>query len=375
MCDVYSVCMSIKKVFIISLIIGLLIPIITHAQIQITEIMYDPEGSDTKREWVEIYNNSDQSIDHSTWFLHENNVFHKLVAQAGSIVSAKSYAIIVDSIPEVLADYASYVGPIFDSVFSLNNTGETISLANSQKSLIDTFTYNSEMGAMSDGNSIQINDGVHVVAGPTFGEVNKTESELPVVEESTSVTSTTTSTSNTSTTDSTHSEQVTVSNYVPTSPFKIGAGRDRTVSINTPLEFEAYLSKPEFKPRFHWNFGDFNEDGGRKTTHVYVNTGVYEVVLEGKTKEYAGISRTQIHVIEPQLEIVQSTTSISIHNQSKQEINIGNFVLNFKKDYISIPRNTIVAGGASITTPIATSTILQSFEYPNGEIYRQFDTI
>ncbi len=367
--------MSIKKVFIICLIISLLIPAITHAQIKISEIMYDPLGSDTKREWIEVFNESNQDVDLSTWFFYEGNVFHKLVAQTQSILPAGSYAIIVDSIVEVLADHSDFSGVIFDSVFSLNNTGESISIADSQKMVINTVTYSADMGASNDGNSLQINDKTIITADQTFGIINKTENELPIIDDSPSTASTTPLNSTSPTNDSTHSEQVTVSNYIPSSLFKIGAGRDRTVSINTEIDFEAYLSKTEIKPRFHWNFGDFDEDRGQKVKHIYNNEGVYEVVLEGRGNGYTGISRTQVHAIRPQLSIVHSTSTIIIYNNSKQEINLGDFRFNFEEGKKVIPRNTILAGTVSISMSVATSTILRSFEYPNGQIYMSFDTI
>jgi hypothetical protein len=366
--------MSIKNFFIISAIIGLLIPTVMHAQIKINEIMYDPAGSDTKREWIEVYNAGTQSVDISTWYLHENNIFHKLVATRGSILPAGSYAILADSIPEVLAEYSEYIGLIFDSVFSLNNTGETISMANPQKELVDTLTYTSEIGANNDGNSLQMNNGSLITAGPTFGIVNKTQAEPPIVDTKESATSTSTTKTPTSR-DSTHNQQEGVSTYTPSADFKVGAGRDRIVSINTPIDFEAYISKSDIQPKYTWNLGDFDTDSGKKIDHIYRHVGTYEVVLEAKTKEYTGISRTEVQVVEPELDIATSTSGISLHNKSKQELNIGGFVFGFIKDSFAIPRNTIITGGGTITLDIATSTVLQSFDYPNGEIYQQFDTI
>jgi len=226
--------MSIKKIFIISFIIGLLIPFITNAQVKITEVMYDPAGSDTKREWIEVFNSGLESIDLSTYFFFEGNVYHKLVAQSGSILESGAYAIIVDSVAEVLADYVGFAGLIFDSTFSLNNTGETISMANSAKEIINTFTYSSEMGANNDGNSLQINDGIVVTAMPTFGSLNKTESEVLIDDSNTDTSSSSNSDTNSSSSGSsnvsTHDQQVGVSNYTPTASFKVGAGRKRVVT-------------------------------------------------------------------------------------------------------------------------------------------------
>lgn len=374
---VYSYSMSIKKFLITSFIISLFVPIIIHAQVKITEIMYDPAGSDTKREWIEVLNIGTGSIDLSTYFFFENNVYHKLVAQSNALLGAGSYAIIVDSIAEVIADYTNFMGQIFDSTFSLNNTGEPIVIANPVKETIDTFTYTSDMGANNDGNSLQINDGIVITAMPTFGLINKTESETPEDDSGTSTSSggSTDGGSSSSSNTSTHEQQTSVSNYTPTADFKIGAGRKRFVSLNTPVDFEASLSKNTIKPRYIWNFGDFNIDKGRKTTHIYEYPGIYEVVLEGKTSEYTAISRTEIRVIEPELDITEATTTINVHNKSKKEMNLGGFKFVFSKGFFEIPRNTIIAAGATLSMNKDQGIVLQSFKYPNGEIYVQFDTI
>lgn len=357
--------MFIKNFLIVSFI-SLVLPMYAYAQIRITEVMYDPAGSDTKREWIEIFNEGNIDIDLSTYFLFENNVYHKLVAQTDSIIHSGSYAIIADSITEVLADYSDFTGLIFDSVFSLTNIGESISVANPQKVLTDTFEYTSEMGANNTGQSLQIN-GVNVItASPTFGIINKTESES-IEAEATSTSSN--SSGSSSSNDSSHSQQIETTTYQPTT-FKVGAGRDRVVSINTPIDFEAYISKENLIPRYLWNFGDFKTETGRKNTHIYRDTGIYEVVLEAKTKGYTGISRTEVQVVKPQLTILKATSTISIHNDSKQEINIGGFVFDYEKGQFKIPSNTIVKGENSIFLDVATSTILKSFQYPNSEIYQ-----
>ncbi len=365
--------MSIKKAFIISFIIGLLIPFLASAQIKISEIMYDPAGSDTKREWIEVYNAGTAAIDLSTYFFLENNVFHKLVAQAGSMLPSGAYAIIVDSVAEVLADYTGFAGLVFDSAFSLNNTGEPLVMADAQKITVDSFSYTADMGAAGDGNSLQITDGKVVTAGPTFGATNKTESEIPESEEETS-TSTPETTSGTSGSTgsggtSSHEQQVAATTYMPTADFKLGAGRTRTVLTNTPIEFEAQVSKRDIKPKLAWNFGDLETDTGRAIKHIYEHPGTYQVVLEGKTSEHTAVSRTEVIVYEPDLAFEQATGTLSIVNRLKKEVNIGGFVLNFISGFKVIPVNTLIKGGDSITVNRRPEEILESIEYPNGKTY------
>lgn len=365
--------MSIKKIFFISCIISLLIPIITQAQIKITEIMYDPEGTDTKREWIELFNSGGTSVDLSTYFFFENNVFHKLVPQGSSILSPGEYAVIVDSVAEVIAEYKNFMGQVFDSTFSLNNTGETISIANATKEIIDTVSYTSEVGASNDGNSIQINGEDKIIALPTFGEINSTENQISV---ESPVSGTTTSITENSSDISTHTQQESLSTYTQSSGFKVGAGRDRMISIYTPIDFQVQISKSDMSPKFLWNFGDFTTVQGKKVKHIYEYEGVYEVVVEGRSKDVQSISRTQVVVVEPRLTVKQATSTLSIQNNSKNEINLGGFMLRFNTgDSYQIPRNTIIAGGAQIHKTIMPDLHILELVYPNGEIYQRFDTI
>ncbi len=46
------------------------------AEVVISEIMYDVSGSDTDREWVEVYNNSSSAVDFTSWKLFEANTNH-----------------------------------------------------------------------------------------------------------------------------------------------------------------------------------------------------------------------------------------------------------------------------------------------------------
>lgn len=370
--------MSIKKTFIVGIIIGLLVPVMTYGQVRITEIMYDPEGSDTKREWIEVFNEGSTAVDLNTYFFFEGNVFHKLVAQGASVLEPGSYAIIVDSIAEVVAEYTGFMGQIFDSAFSLNNTGETISMANASKVIIDTATYGSDMGASNDGNSLQINGGVIIAAGPTFGELNKTESETPISQEDEEDSSDVqTSTSGTTLSgNSSHTQQESVSTYTAPASFKVGIGRKRTVSINTPIEFFAQVSKADVKPRFNWNLGDFTLKKGSKVTHIYEHEGVYEVVLDSKSSGNTVVSRTQVHVVVPDISITRASSSIIFKNNSKQEVNIGGFGLIYAGgDTYTIPQNTIISGKSEIRKKIDLEQVVQDFVYPNGEIYHKFDTI
>jgi hypothetical protein len=356
---------------VVGICVGLLVPLSIGAQVRISEILYDPEGSDAKREWVEVFNSGSDSVDLATYFLLENAVYHKLIAQSGSILEAGAYAIIADSVPDVLADHPDFTGLIFDSAFSLTNTGETIGIANAQKVIVDEFTYAASMGAAGDGQSIQITEDTVVHAGMTFGLENRTVSE-DVESDDTASTTPGGSSGSSSGGDSSHSQPEPKETYVPSGSFKIGAGRDRLVLINTPIVFHAALSKPEASPSFRWNLGDFTERSGRKVVHTYHYPGTYQVVLEGKNRDHTAVSRTEVTVHALQLEVVQATTTLSFTNRLSDEVNLGGFRMNFMGNRRRIPENTIIRAGGTLTIHRSPEELLVSMEYPNGTVYQRF---
>jgi hypothetical protein len=364
------ICMKITyiKVLITSFIIGLLIPFVSHAQIVITEIMYDPAGADTKREWIEVFNESNQEIDLTTWFFLENNVFHKITAHTSAILGPGAYAIIADSIPEVLAEYST-IPLIFDSAFSLNNTGEPLSIANPSKEIKHTITYSSEFGANNDGNSLQINEGQIISAVPTPGLINSNTPQVP--KSDTGSTNTSTNNSSTTTSQSTHTQQVPLTTYSASTPFKVGAGRHRIVPMRTPIEFIAETSHTEQSIKYNWNLGDLNTRLGQNITHIYKYPGTYQIVLTATSGQYTSVTRTKVTVIEPQIEITQDQSVIQINNTSKEEINIGDFVLNFIDADIKIPPNTIIEAGGSITISRQPYQVLVSINYFDDTIYTE----
>lgn len=372
------------KFSILAFIIGLLVPFITHAQISITEIMYDPSGTDAKREWIEVYNSSDQTIDLTTWFFFENNVYHKINTNPStpnnSTLAPGQYAIIADSIAEVLIDFPNIIH-IFDSAFSLNNTGEPLAMTNSSKETIDAFIYSIEMGGAGDGNSLQINNGLAVTALPTPGVSNATDSQSPPTDDSgttndTNATSGTDTNSNTNTnsSSSTHSSQTKLTTYTAPIPFKIGAGRPRTIPIKTPVSFEAEISTDKTQDtqdiKYTWNFGDLNTDRGKRVTHIYEYPGTYNVVLEARSQNnQTATTRTKIHIINPELDLLQTDSSISITNISTNEFNIGEFILLYTSGPIPIPRDTIIDAGQTLTIPRHPHHVLIELQFSDQTPY------
>lgn len=155
-------------------------PATVSAQVVISEIMYDlSEGSDTGREWIEVHNTGGEAVNFTEWKLFEQDSNHGLKAIGGETLAPDGYAIIASDAAKFAADWPSYSGLVFDSNFSLNNSGETLVLRCCGKELSDSdsVTYNNTGGGTGDGQALH-RDGSSLTAGkPSPG--NGTIESLP----------------------------------------------------------------------------------------------------------------------------------------------------------------------------------------------------
>lgn len=150
----------------------------------INEIMYNPEGSDSGREWIEIYNEKNFSVNISGWKFYESGTNHGLSLINGTWnLTPNSYAIIADNPEDFLSDYPGVNISLFDSSFSLNNEGEYIAIKNSSLAIIDYVNYSSDWGDDESGFSLEkieplaegnnsLNWGQSITEGGTPGNLN-----------------------------------------------------------------------------------------------------------------------------------------------------------------------------------------------------------
>ncbi|MBI3190242.1 lamin tail domain-containing protein [archaeon] len=125
------------KIVLITIFLLFLLPTI-GSSIYINEVMYDPNGTDTSHEWIELYNNDSDTYNLTGWKLNTNGTNHILNAppiNGGTgtmIIGQGNYAIIVQDASTFLADYL-YNGTVIDSSWTdlSNSMNETIWIRNS----------------------------------------------------------------------------------------------------------------------------------------------------------------------------------------------------------------------------------------------------
>lgn len=332
------------------------------ASVLINEIMYDLPGTDTGREWIELYNDGGEAVDMSKWTLREAETNHKLeVSQGSAVVPANSYAVVADTPSKFLADNPGFSGTIFDSSFSLSNTGETLVLRSGDADM-DTVSYSSDTGGAGDGMSLNRNGGGFKSGNPTPGAMNTSGPGItPPASTTTTSTDTTSTSSNNSTSLGGGSGEVVASHYKTEQQIFPDAGKDRSTLLGSETVFVGSAlgvnKEPLPNAHFVWNFGDGEVREGRQVAHTYHFLGEYIVTLDVTSGEYSQGDRVLIKVVDPTLSISQFIPGkegyTEIKNNGTNELDISRFQLEAGDTKFLVPSGTLI--GANKTIKIANS--------------------
>ncbi len=126
----------------------------------INEIMYNPEGADDKREWLELYNNSGGAITLSGgnggWRFNDgsNHLLNEPAARGSMTIPAGGYAVLADDAPTFLTEHNAFSGILIDTTMSLKNTSATLKISDPSDNEIDSATYDKSWGGNGDGRTL-----------------------------------------------------------------------------------------------------------------------------------------------------------------------------------------------------------------------------
>jgi hypothetical protein len=108
-----------------------------NLKIKISEVLYDATGTDAGNEYVEIYNSSETEVNIAGYKLVDGDLKSKdFVFAGGTLLPAKSFLVVAQKQDIFLQSY-NITNLVGDFTFSLNNSGETIFLKNSNNEIID----------------------------------------------------------------------------------------------------------------------------------------------------------------------------------------------------------------------------------------------
>lgn len=356
--------------------------------VAINEIMYDANGSDAGREWIEILNKSSSTIDLTNWKLNEGGTNHGLTLKQGNKnLSPNSYAIISSSSTKFLEDFPEISSSIFESAISLNNTGETIILKN-QDLKIDEVAYSAEQGAGGNGKSLQLIIGPIGQIGedwkesaPTPGEENRLVVENINATTTEDATTTDDITDNATTTDETSDNQdeslpePEETNQAPTAVFLFSPQEPK---VGETINFDASSSTDSDGEiiSYEWDFGDENlaTSSVATTSHTYATSGEYLITLAVFDDKNASSTATATISVLPEIlqeqEDETPTTTPSENNKIKiseilfnpangdeekefielynlgEQIDISNWSLKYRKENSTSTESIALIGGS-----------------------------
>jgi len=353
---------------------------IVSAQVVITEIMYDVEGSDGGREWVEIYNDGSEDINLSSWSFYEAETNHKLKNENSTVINAGSYAIIADDAAQFQSEWSSVSVLILDSSFSLrskNGIGEYIAIRDADKNDIDALTYTPQEAADGNGASLQKTNTGWIAETPTPGSSNL-EAQPP---------------SDDGEDDTEKDEQEQES---PLPPVEIdgdswpvepqmfarvkSAPRIAMVGADVLLKGEVLGLKKEplEGARCLWTFGDGGSKEGDSVLYHYNYPGKYVVILNASSGEYSASDRVYIEAIPADISIYSVGTGvdsfIGVQNNTKYELDLSWWRLYAGDKFFTIPKDTIILPKSkTIFPPQHTEFDIKTGDnvellYPNGTI-------
>lgn len=246
-----------------------------------TEIMYDIPGSDEDYEWVEIFNKGNEPLTIITgsgansWRFNDGSNHLLNLFQGSETIEPQSFAIIADDGQTFLINYPDFIGTIFQSSMSLANSSDTISLSvDNGQTFFSQVSYENSWGAVGNGMTLEKIDlfggeepenwQESYIIGGTPGQVSSTPP--------------------------------------PNQPPLANAGEDQTNNFGQITFFDGSLSTDPDGDElsYFWDFGDNNSDIGVTTTHQYLATGTYQVILTVTDGELEDSDELIVNVIENQ---------------------------------------------------------------------------
>ncbi len=334
-------------------IVFLTTPFFVIADIRITEIMYNALGSGSSevQDFVELQNTGDVSLDLSS-FKFSDGSDHSISSfeSSSTLIPPQGIAILVSNPSKFLLEWPNFNGTLLDSSVAFTTT-DIASIKNEGGEALDSVSFNSDMGANNDGNSLQLINGQWVSFSPTPGESDVTDSDTPQSQGSSNINSSSTENQSETTTQA--------SSPVFEQQIFANAGADKTTLVGAETMFNGSAlgikKEPLINARYIWNFGDGSFKEGKSVMHTYYFPGTYTVSLDVSSGEYSQGDIAIITVAEAQIKVGEIVSGgegyITISNNGNTDANISKFVLQSATSAFIFPTGTIIKGKTSIRFP------------------------
>mgnify|MGYP001563568601 CR=1 FL=1 len=347
-----------------------------HAAVTINEVMYNPQGADAGREWVELYNSGSEDVTivggsgSGSWRIVDSSN-HTIVDPAGGVgrgsltIPAGGYLILATDPAAFMGEYSGSYS-VAKASLSLNNTGTTISLIDGAGATVDSVAYASGQGGNDNGTSLQISAGEWLQALPTPGAANATQAYIPPADVDD------TSGSDTSSKSSSTSNPGYVAAPLP--QVFADAGEDRAVVVGADAKFVATAydrSRDVINyAKFFWNFGDGSSAEGPWVMHHYSYPGRYAVELTITNTSLRTTSRITVTAEPASVSLAALPLGgVSVQNESGRDLDVSFWIIKEGEQAFTLPEHSVVLKGSAINISAQTlgfAATAARLYYPNG---------
>ena len=315
---------------LIPILVYLFTALCVSAQLQVTEIMYNPSGDDDRREWIEITNTSSTEDLQVSDFLLEDTVRKTIFSFFGDTpLKPKQTAVVVKSRELFQKQFPKYKGTIYTSSFILINTGDRrFRILDQKGQVIDSFRYVSSIGGNGNGNSLHIYEDGGVSEGkPSPGDPNppnpfeeQKEEETPEIKKNSDV-----------------REKI-------QTPETIFVGVDHTYKVFRN-ERRLFIQK--------WNFGDGTKEQ-KNANHIYKNPGTYRIIASFVSGGRERVVEKNVTVIKPNITLhIQNKEEVEIKNNYSENVDISQWRVIDENTIYTFSKNTTIVKNSSIIIPFS----------------------
>ena len=340
--------------FKIFIFICLIVPYFSHAEIIVSEVMYDLEGSDTGNEWLEILNTGSSAVTINDYHFYEAGVHHGLNNESIINLASGEYAVIVQDIDGFISRYGSG-NKLLKSSFSLSNTVEELAISDGDKNIVYSISYDSSFGGQSNGNSLSYGGDGWFQSTPTPG--SDSASNIPVVEASSSSSSSNAISNTKDDENNTARSQKQEIEY-----FNANISTPSFGLTHSDISIKAYVNHVEglkttkqLRGIYYLSFGDGNfleSDIRYDIYYQYKYSGVYTLALEyyesSLSKEIGeepdAFVTKDIVIHEPFISIidVDNTNGITIKNELNTRIDLYKWNLSINNQVFTFPKYSFI---------------------------------
>ncbi len=299
----------------------LFIPYLTFADVEIVKVMCNPIGSDSDGEWVQIKNTGSSDIDLTGWKFNDgsNHILNAPPKNGGKgslLISPGDEAYLANK-----ADKVNLTGTVIDTVMSLNNKQDTISLVEGNGTVHTSISYDAtglSEGELCYGGTASSGSDTDNSSSETKSIQFKTVTIEPPADVHLRIT-------------------------VPEVSF-VGSG------VAGVAELYSATGKVVSSRDIFWNFGDGVTFQGKEFNHIYKIPGTYTISAYVKYDNLFDSQEKNIEIkpLKIRVFVPKNAEYVEVFNDADSALNIGGWRLSSGSSYFIFPKNTKIPAKNSV---------------------------